>query len=1052
MLELMIKYIKTYLVIVAGLILSVVAMGQEKKMLSGTVLNDAGHPVSDVTISIPGGENVYTDDKGEFLLPLETGKEWIVVNPIDIYHAKHLLLNNQDTIVIYVNRTTIDSQFDEITFTDGTKYRRDIVSSMNTLDETKFDENPYTSIGQYFQGRVSGAFVTNSSGMPGSGVSMSIRGYSSILSDNQPLYVVDGIPLENASIYNELIEGYNYDPLATIDPLDISEISVVKDAAAGAMYGVKGANGIVFIKTLEPQESKTVINVLLRTGISMKPDNLPQLNATQYKHLANEILFSSGMNEEQYTLEYPGLYYTPQEAEYLPYSHNTNWQNEVFTNARMQNMRFSIKGGGAIANYGLSVSYLDNEGIFKNTSLDRVNIRLVGSFGILPWLKMNIASNLTSNAANLKESAISSVSSPILSSLFKSPMLNPYEYDSEGNLLQIIDEVKDLGTSNPLAVADLLEGSSKNYRFLTTVSFDADITERIKLRSLIGLNSNNLKEFLFIPNRGFDLMYNKEVYNVTKAQNAMLFSVYNDNMIYYESPRYNSDHRINASIGIRWNKNDYEEDWGIGKNTASDDYTNLNRGNSILNELGGRNMMWNWAAAYSNFSYSYRDRYLLSGSVSADISSRLGKNAKDAFMLGSVPVGLFYSVGGAWRISEEDFLSSLYPLEELKLRVSYGIAGNDDIGEINTFNHYIVDQYRETSVLVPGRLANDELTYQANRQLNIGFDLSLFANRFSGSVNFFNNINNNLVLYEPQNSYLGYEYFPNNSATVSNTGIEIDLFSRIVSKKEFSFDIGGNYTKYSSIVEEIAGGAQLLNNYGNLTLINRVGEPVNSFYGYRYLGVYASNEDAELANLTSDRGIPYGAGDAIFENVQDQDGNSDQVINEDDMQVLGSFEPDFFGGAYVRARYKNWSVNLFMQGVYGNSIYNYVRYQNEKMTDLSNQSVKVLQRWQYDGQVTTIPKATWGDPQGNNAFSDRWIEDGSYLRLKEITLSYDLQGDVWALNSLKVFITATNLFTLTTYKGYDPEFSYSTSLLDQGVDYGGMPLSRSFMAGIKIGL
>lgn len=1047
------KGAKIRLLIFSGLLFSALVTGQETKNLYGRVLNDAGQPVNNVTISIPGGEEpVYTNENGTFILPEISGNEWIIVNPLDEYKGKQLLLNNQDSIIIYLTRISVDSRFDELAMPVKEKKRRDLISSFNTLDVNKFIEQPYSSIGQYAQGRASGAYITTNSGMPGSGVSMFIRGYSSILSNNQPLYIVDGIPLENSNLYNEMIEGYNYDPLYTVDPLDISEIIILKDAAATAMYGMRSANGVVFIKTLEPQETKTSIDILLRTGISLKPDNLPQLDARQYKHLANEILFSSGINEEKYKRDYPGLFYTSQDPEYFPYGHNTDWQREVFQNARMQNLRFSIKGGGAEAKYGLSISYLNNDGIFKNTSLDRTNIRLVGSFGIFSWLKLNIASNLSTSNAMLKESAISDVSNPILSALSKSPMLNPYEYDEDGNLIQTIAEVEELGTSNPTAVSELLNGSAKNYRFLTSVSLDGEITEKLKFRSLIGLNSNNLKEYLFIPDRGFDLLYNGEVYNVTKAKNTTLLSLYNNNQFYFETPRFRTAHYFHASIGLRWQSNNFQEDWGIGKNTAGDEYTNLNRGLPLLDELGGRNSAWNWGAVYSNIVYSFHDKYLLSGSVSADISSRLGEKAKDALMLGNVPVGMFYSVGGAWRISEEKLFSDLYAIEEFKLRVSYGITGNDDIGETNTFNHFSVGQYRETSVLVPGKLANEELSYQKKNQLNLGLDISLFANRVSGTFNYFNNTSKHLLIFELQNSYLGYDSYPTNSTSIETTGIETDLFCRIISKMNFTLDFGGNFTKFKSIVGEISGGEQVLNNFGNVTLINRVGDPVNSFYGYRYSGVFASWEEASQADLVSDRGVPYGPGDAIFENLADENGETDHVIDKHDKQILGSFEPDFFGGMYLNARYKNWSLNVFFQGVYGNEIYNYVRYRNEGMSDLANQSIKVLQRWQYDGQETKIPKATWGDPAGNNVFSDRWIEDGSYLRLKELTLSFDVKRKLLSINNMKIFVTATNLFTMSAYKGYDPEFSYSSSLLDQGIDYGKMPLSRGFLAGIKIGL
>jgi len=665
---------------------------------------------------------------------------------------------------------------------------------------------------------------------------------------------------------------------------------------------------------------------------------------------------------------------------------------------------------------------------------------------------MNIAANLTTNTAQLKESGISSISSPILSSLAKSPMLNPYEYDSEGNLLQTIAEVEELGTSNPTAVSHLLNGTAKNYRFLTKIGLDGDITDNIKFKSVFGLNSNNLKEELFIPDRGFDLMYNGEVFNVTKGKNNSLFSLYNDNQVYFEKPATSSDHSINASIGLRWQSSKFQEDWGIGKNTASDEYTNLQRGDRDLQELGGRNIRRNWGAVYSNASWSFRDKFLLTGTFSADISSRLGKEALETVKVGNAPLGMFYSLGGAWRISQEKLFSDAAALEELKLRASYGISGNDDIGETNSFAHYMISQYRETSVLVPGRLTNNELTFQNKNQLNIGLDLSLFANRLSATFDYFNNKSKNVLLFELQNSYLGYDTYPTNNASFTTSGVEFDLFYRMISKKELNIDFGVNISKYSTIIDEISSGEQSLSNHGNLEIINRVGEPLNSFYGYKFTGVYTTQSDASNSNLVNDRGIAYGAGDAIYENVPDENGELDQMINQKDKQLLGSFEPDFFGGVYLNAQYKNWSVNTFFQGVYGNEVYNYVRYYNEKMTDLSNQSIKVLQRWQYEGQETTVPKATWNDPIGNTAFSDRWIEDGSYFRLRQLTLAYQVKSKVLGLNSLKIYTTATNLFTLSAYKGYDPGFSYSTDLISQGVDYGNMPTPKQFMIGVKIGL
>jgi TonB-linked SusC/RagA family outer membrane protein len=1037
--------------LILNLFLTLPGLGQSSKMLSGLVLNDAKQPVSQVTINIPGSEPVYTGEDGVFKIARVDEKEWLFVTPLEGYSPKKILLTNQENITIYLTSDDIMSPYAEVLTPLDNKSSRDIISSFKALETSEFEKQPYTSAEQYLQGNVSGTYVTQSSGTPGSGASVYIRGYSSLLSNNQPLYIVDGVPFENSNIYDGLLEGDNYSPISTIDPLDITEITVLKDAAGTALYGAKGANGVVIIKTLEPKETKTTINFLYRFGVTLAPEQLPQLGAKAYKTLANEVLFSSGMAEEDYKQSYPGLFLTPEDDGYIRYNHNSNWQDEVFKNALTNNFRFSIKGGDAIAKYGLSVGYLRNNGIVKNTYYDRLNIRLVGAFDIFSWLKMDVATNLTRGNSYLEESGLSSVTSPLLSSLWKSPMLNPYEYDDDGNLLKTIDEVDELGTSNPTAIVGLSDAESKNYRFMTSVNLTGDITENLKFTSLLGLNSSNTKEFLFIPNRGFDLLYDDEVFNESTGQNNSLFTFFNDNRIFYNKV-FNQVHDLYGAVGFRWQKNEYDQDYGVARNTASDYFTNLNRGENLYNLIGGSNSAWNWGALYSNVSYSYADKYLLSATLSSDVSSRVGDNAVNTIKVGDMPVGIFYSLAGAWRISNEKFFSNVKGIEELKLRASYGITGNDDVGEVNSFSHFLVSQYRDASTLIPGGLANDELTFQTKKQFNVGLDFSALANRFSFSINYFDNQSENVVILELQNSYLGYDTYPNNSASFSTKGFEAEVFGRVVSRTDFSLDLGFNISKYSTILDQITSGQQILDVPGQMQIINRVGEPINSFYGYRFKGVYASSEEANDANMYNFRGMPYRAGDAIYENIADANGNIDNVIDKNDKQLLGSFEPDFYGGFFINTRYKNFSLNMFFQGVYGNEVYNYLRQQNESMTGLENQSVKTLQRWQYEGQQTSVPKATWNDPMGNTDFSDRWIEDGSYLRLKSLTLSYDVKKKIIGLSSLKVFATASNLFTLSKYLSYDPEFSYSQDLGNQGVDFANMPVSKQFMFGVNIGL
>lgn len=1035
---------KKYITTVIGLFIAILLMAQEQDVIKGIVLDNEKNPIGNVQISIAGIDPVYTQADGKFEIQRVSEADWLTVKPVKGYHSKQILVTNEESITVYLGRLSLLSGNDQVSLPSGSKKRRNIIASYSTIETDKLHLQPNESAEQYLQGKVPGAFVTNRSGMPGSGATVYLRGYSSLVTNNQPLYIIDGVPLENNNVYNEMIEGFNYNPLANIDPMDITEMTVLKDAAATAMYGVKGANGVVYIKTLQPTQNKTTIDVVYRSGITLAPEQLPQLSAQQYRNLANEVLFSSGQNEETYKLKYPGLYYTSDMDEYVRYNHNTNWQNEIFRNASMQNMRFTIKGGDAIAKYGLSVGYLNNKGIVKNTSLDRFNIRLTGTFDIFSWLKMDVSSSLATNTSFLKESGLSRNTSPIIAALHKSPLLNPYKYDSNGNQLETIDDIEELGVSNPSAIINLFEGKAQNYRFMGSAVLKADISNSLKFRSVIGLNSNNLKEYSFSPSLGFGLMYDGEAERVTRAQNSNLSSFYNDNTFSFHKI-FSSVHSVYAGVGLRWQKSNYEIDNGVGKQTASDYYTNLNRG-TILPEIGALSRKWNWGAIYSNIEYSYADKYFASASISGDYSSRYGKQAP-LMKIGDVQFGVFYSAAAAWRVSEEEFFPQIDALDEFKLRASYGVSGNDDIGETTSYANYTEDQYREVTVLIPGGLSNNELMHQNKEQLGFGFDLNMLASRFKLSADYFINKSDNVLVFEKLNSYIGFKYYPNNMASMTTSGVELSAFYRAIAQNDFIIDLGLNFSKYCTIINSISNQRIVVQNEGDYQIINRNGDQVNSFYGYRATGVFSTHEQANDADLYTKTGVKFNRGDVIFENR-----NSDNIINEDDMQALGSFEPDFFGGLTIDTRYKNWTLNLFFQGVYGNKAYNYTRYLNESMDDISNQSVKTLQRWQYDGQITTIPKAMWGDPMGNNAFSSRWIEDASYLRLKQLTLSYKVDRTILGISGLNVFATASNLFTLSTYTGYDPEFSYSQNLMQQGVDFAGIPISKQFMIGVKFGL
>lgn len=1027
---------------------------QDTLSVSGKVLNSAGEPVSNVAIGIESSFQLpaVTDEAGEFTLQVVAGNVWLNVEPSGDYKSKRVYLGNRSELVIYLTSTDLSAGNDPISVLNQVRLKRNMISSFSVLNTDQIKKTPALTIDQFMQGRVPGLHVTNRSGDPGSGAFTLMRGINSLNASNQPLYVVDGIPISSMGVLESTLDGFSYNALLAVNNLNISKATVVKDPLLTATYGSKASNGLVIIETLDPSATQTVIDLDLRSGYSLAPSNqIPQLNAGQHKTLASEVLFSSGRQEEWIRQEYPNLFLGKTNDRWVDYQHNTNWQDIVFNNAFFSNMNINVKGGDEIARYGLSFGYMNADGIIKTTGYDGYNLRFVSLLNIFQWLKMNAGVSLSYNLSELKESGKVAQTNPVLTSLGKSPMLNPYQYDEEGNELITLAPVDELGVSNPQAVIDNYEASNSNFHFISTLGFEASLKENLVLNSNFGLTYNVLKELIFMPNKGMELYYNKEAINVSKGSNNSLSSFYNNTYLKFDKA-FGSDHYLTSNTGINILTNDYEFDWGLTKNAhENDQYRMLQDGTNSLREMGGDNRNWNWVSFYENLTYSYKDRYLASASLSIDGSSRIGKNAANTLKLGSAPFGIFYAGGVAWRLSGEPFLRSTDWLEELKLRLSYGKSGNDDIGESNATNYYNAVKFRETVGLYPALVPNDELSYETVEQLNAGLDISLWGERFVTSIDVYQSVTNNMLIFTPLEAYFGYDFRPENGGKMQNNGIDLGLFFRVIDRPALKWDVQTSLSAVKNEVLEIKGD-KLVTSIPGAEIVNMPGEEANSFYGYIFEGVYTTTEDALDDGLVNERLMPYQGGDVRFADLSGPNGTPDGIINNYDKTVLGSSLPEYFGGVSNTFTYKRWELNAFLQIVYGNEAFNYVRYQNESMDGLQNQSTNVLNRWQYEGHETNVPRALWNDPMGNTAFSSRWIEDGSYLRVKNISLSYTIPDEFLSFRNAQFYLSASNLFTFSNYLGYDPEFAYSFTQMEQGIDYGLTPQPRQFIVGIKLGL
>jgi len=1029
---------------------------QDSYVLRGWVKGIDNQAIENVTISVLGSVETpaISDSTGMFQVNINSANEWITFQPLGEYESKTVFLNGRKNLAVYLAKEGFTS-YNDFPLGEGVNLQsRNVLTAHRNITHDDMKHSSNLTIDQFFQTQVAGAFVSNTSGMPGSGTSTFLRGVNTLYTSNQPLYVVDGVPLERSSLYSSLCDGYFYSPLSTIDPFDISYMTVYKDPSYSSKYGFYGSGGVVEIQTINPDASETTIDFKYRTGITQKPDYLPQLGSSQYKILANELLYSSGTPNEEYKLQYPGLFYSPNDTvNYASYNHNTNWQDEVFQDALMQNVHFSIKGGDAIAKYGISFGYLSKSGIIKNTSYDRFNARFTGNFNIIERIKMSLNVSLTNSDYSLRESGLNTVTSPIISGLWKSPILSPYAYDDLGNQISSTGEVDELGVSNPLALSRGFAGDNNNIRFLTTAKIIGELSSKLDIIGILSVNYNAVSESFFSPSTGMSLYNNGEASNETSENNNTVNGLYSNVYLNYVNDfGSNGMHNLTALAGVKTNSITFQTDFAKARNTPSDEYTSLSTGENIYNAMGGDNINYAWMSLNAGLNYNYKYRYFVDVNVTSDASTAIGLEAATPYSFGNVPMSLFYSVGGAWRISNENFMKNISVFEDVKARVSYGTSGNDDFDILASKSHSTTDQFNVLGVSVPGTLANTKLSFETHKMLNTGLDIILKGGRHQLIVDYYNTTVDNMIVYQQLPTFIGEPVFPTNDGKVSTKGVEVSLNTRIVDYEDFTFDLGLSVGTYRTEVLEMPGDRMVLDLPGKGQIISEKGKELNAFYGYVYEGVFATTEESVASSLVNSKGSAFRAGDAKYKDISGKQGVPDGIINDYDRVNLGSPNPDLVGTVSAQLTYKNWSIRAVSTLSQGQEVFNYVRYQNEKMLDLSNQSVKVLQRWTYEGQETDIPRATWGDPLGNNDFSSRWIEDGSYFRMKELTLSYRTFKPLLFIRDLEAYVSVTNVFTLTNYVGYDPEMSYSNNPMLQGVDYGVMPQTRTFTLGVNIGL
>ena len=1019
---------------------------RQSVVVHGTVLDGStGVPVEGISIRVPGYASAFTDSIGAFSIEVPHDQSSLYIDGPG-YQSRQFLLKGKEEVSVLIHEKGYHSQ-DELAhyyyFARPLALATQSVVSLDLSDRTW--KQPATSAEKMINQEVPGLRILSRSGIPGAGSNMFLRGYSSLYSTNQPLIVLDGHIYETAQVGIPIIGGFQPNPLNSINAGDIENITVIRDAAS--IYGSRGSGGVIFIRTSDPSEIATKIDFSVYGGLNFTPEQIPLLAADDYRTYVAEILQTSGITADSlYSL--PFMIDDPEYREYYRYHNETNWQDEVFSNSTNQNINLKITGGDEIALYALSVGYQKHEGIIRETDYSRYAFRFNSVINISSRLKLRTNLGFTFNQHLLQEDG-QEETNPFHASLVKAPFLYPNVRSSTGAVSPNFEDADIFGVGNPAAMIQDMSATSNNYRILGSVDLGYSFSEHFSVNNYLGINFDKSRDNLFVPYLGtpedttaLGIIGNRVAHKVERY-----FNIYDDLRLNYMRTL-GWKHHVHGLAGARFGINRTEGDWGMDYNTPNDQIRSLGNGVSSLREVDGYFGDWNWVTFYGMVGYDYAYKYLLNVNLALDGSSRFGEEAGGLSLLGGT-FGVFPSVAAAWLVTSEPFLADAGFLDLLKLRISFGLTGNDDIGNYTATKYYKSQNFLGSEGLVKGNLYNPALRWETVTKLNGGIDMMLLGERLSVGIDLFRNKTTDLINVISASPMSGFENYIDNNGSFTSSGMEGTVHARILNTS-LKWDAGFILSKYRTELVEFSEESRITELYG-ANILSRIGEPISQFYGYRALGVFSTVEEADAAGLRARLPntdlVPFSAGDIHFEDV-----NQDQVIDEQDMQVIGDPNPDLTGIFYSTLSWKGITLEAGMDFSYGNDVYNHMRHQLESMQNTDNQTEAIMNRWRGEGQKTDVPRATWEDPVGNARFSDLWIEDGSFLRLRYVTLSYKFPFRARFLNNIEIFISGHNLVTFTSYLGLDPDFSLSGATLAQGIDIGMTPQPKSVYMGIKIGL
>jgi TonB-linked SusC/RagA family outer membrane protein len=1046
----------------------------QQQSVSGRVTDQSdGAPLPGVSVVLKGtNQGTVTGGDGSFSINAQPS-DVLIFSFIGFSHQE-IPVGNRTTLSVSMV-PSVESLQEVVVIGYGEKSRAMLTESIGTVNTKEIQQLPVASPDAALQGRVSGVQITNVSGAPGSPVAIRIRGVGTV-GNTAPLFVIDGVPITTSLVNDRFDTSPNTNIFSSLNPADIESISVLKDASAAAVYGVRAANGVILITTKRGKQGKPKIAVDSYYGVQNFPrKNLPEWNTTQqYVALTQEAMNNRNAREGWASGQQEFLTLHPHLQAGSPYLNvNTDWQDAAITdNALITNSTLSVSGGSEFNNYFVSAGYFKQEAIVPNWDMERFTFRANSDYKI--GKKFKIGQTFTLSHQNTKRGAnnngdglvfTNTANMPPFFSILEDPN-NPIpnnRYGYNGNL-----NVAGLTVHNMLGMNEILDNSEQLLRFIGGIYGELEILNGLKFRSSASLDFNYGNNAYWNPGySAAEIGINRpQAYQAGRTENYT--QVFTNTLTYGKTV---GEHNFNILAGFEYQKLRNNDLSITGENFIGTDeafYVSVKNarrfqppGGSVGNDA--------YAGIIGRISYDYKRKYLLTASVRRDGTAHFAESNR---------FGTFPSVSAAWRISDESFFQGVEVINDFKLRASWGQLGNSQTTPYPHLRRYsVTPDYGVGNTPSQGPVqttfVNPNIQWETVETLDFGFDISLFEDKVNFLATYYDRRTKDFLFTLPVPIMSGFGDMPVNAGEVSNKGIELELGYNGEITPELTFTISANFSSVKNRLESLAEGIEEFNTSSddglNGSYRTAVGYPIGYFYGYNATGVYQNASEADAALPDAVSGTYAEAGDVVFEDNngpalddapdgQQFSGQPDGTIDTQDRTYLGKTIPGYFYGLSIGANYKGFDLSILLQGQGDFQIYNQFRRNNEDLQGMGrNEFTSTQNHWTGEGTSNSMPRAISGDPYGNNRFSNRWIEDGDFLRLRNVQLGYSLPSSLLAntkaISRARIYIAASNLAVFTNYTGIDPEvmtYGNSSSQRQAGTDEAGIPQPRTFQAGIQL--